>query len=74
MSAFTKEQVRERFEEVICISSLAFVKGSPLKPDGDAVSWSMSSMSHLMLEMGWRSIAVTEFQYTPERLAAAPAG
>ena len=28
-------------------------------------------MSHVMLEMGWRGIPVTEFLYRSERLAAA---
>lgn len=71
MRVFSEEQVRERFDELICVSLLAFIKGSPLKPDQKAIMWSMSSMSHMMLEMGRRGIPVTKFQYGPERLAAA---
>lgn len=71
MSDFTDEQLRERFDEITCVSSLAFIKDSPLKPSRDVIMWSMSSMSHMMLEMGWRGIPVTQFRYGPERLAAA---
>jgi hypothetical protein len=71
MHAFTHEQLRERFDEMTCISTLAFIKGAPLKPDQRAIMWSMSSMSHMMLEMGWRGVPVTQFQYEPERMAAA---
>jgi hypothetical protein len=71
MRKLTTEQLRARFDELICVSSLAFMKHSPLKPDRAAIMRSMQSMSHIMLEMGWRAIPVTEFQYGPERLAAA---
>jgi hypothetical protein len=71
MAAFTVEQLRERFDEIICISSLRFIKDSPLKPSDDAVSWSLSSMSHITLEMGWRGIPITQFMYHAVRLGAA---
>ncbi len=68
MQQFTAEQLRERFDEVICISSLAFIKHSPLKPDQTTIMRSMQSMSHVMLEMGWRGIPVTEFLYRSDGL------
>ena len=71
MAAFTTEELRDRFDEITCVSSLSFIKDSPLKPSHDALVWSMSSMSHIMLEMGWRGIPVTDFKYAAERLAAA---
>lgn len=71
MNDFTDEQVRERFDELICVSSLAFIKDSPFKPDESAINWSMSSMSHMMIEMGRRAIPMTKFQSEPERLAEA---
>ncbi|MCI0722471.1 MAG: hypothetical protein L0338_26405 [Acidobacteria bacterium] len=71
MSGFTEEELRERFDEIMCVSSLVMLKDSPLKPSHEATAWSMSSMSHLMLEMGWRGIPVTQFEFGPERLAAA---
>lgn len=71
MSVFTAEQLRERFDEIFCISSLRFIKDSPLKPRDDAVNWSLSSMSHITLEMGWRGIPITQFMYEAKRLAAA---
>ncbi len=71
MRGFTGEQLRERFDEIMCVSSLSLIKDSPLKPSHDATAWSLSSMSHLMLEMGWRGVPVTQFEFSPERLAAA---
>ncbi|MDZ7712733.1 MAG: hypothetical protein U5L06_06320 [Rhodovibrio sp.] len=71
MRYFTDEQLRERFDEIVCISALAFIRNSPLKPDKGAIMWSMSCMSHMMVEMGWRGIPITNFKYTPERLASA---
>jgi hypothetical protein len=71
MRDFTDNQLRNRFDEVTCLSSLAFVKHSPLKPTNDAVMWSMSTMAHLMLEMGWRGAPMTQFRYEPDRIAAA---
>ncbi|OYW85131.1 MAG: hypothetical protein B7Z22_09160, partial [Hyphomonas sp. 32-62-5] len=71
MQAFTDEQVRERFDEVICVSSLSFVKSTPFKPPREAAEWAMQTMSHLMQEMARRAIPITKFQHEPARLAAA---
>jgi hypothetical protein len=71
MKDFTKEQIRDRFDEVICVTTLGSMKNSPLKPGRDAMMWSMEAMSHLMIEMGRKAFPITEFPYEPERLAAA---
>jgi|TARA_B100002003_G_scaffold237077_1_gene253738 hypothetical protein len=71
MRDWSIKQVRERFDEVICISHLAFIVESPHKPDDAAIASSMESMSHLMLEMGSRAIPKTDFCYSPDRLAEA---
>lgn len=65
------EQLRDRFDEMVCIASLAFIKGSPMKPDHDAIARSMATMSHMMIEMGGRSIPSVQFRREPERMAAA---
>lgn len=71
MQGYTDEQVRERLDEALCIQRLAFVKSAPIKPDRDIVAWSLEMVSHLKLEMGWRSIPMTQFRIEPMRLAAA---
>ena len=71
MRQYSKENVRGRFDEIMCISSLAFIIGAPFKPPKEAIAWSMESMSHIMIEMGHRSIPATEFKLEPDRLAAA---
>ncbi|MGN6304195.1 MAG: hypothetical protein ACTHNH_05225 [Mesorhizobium sp.] len=71
MQHFTRDQLRDRFDEVNCVSVLRFIKASPMKPPDQAVAWCMSSLSHIMLEMGWRAIPATEFRLEPLRLARA---
>lgn len=71
MERFTHDELRNRFDEIMAISTLKFVKGSPETPIDEAVTWSMSSMSHIMLEMGWRGTPITDFPQEPIRLALA---
>lgn len=71
MKGFTTDKLRDRFDEIMAVSTLKFVKGSPEKPVDEAVTWSMSSMSHIMLEMGWRGTPITDFPQEPQRLALA---
>lgn len=71
MRGNTDEQIRERLDEIMCVTSLAFIIASPHKPGEDAIMWSMQSMSHVMLEMGWRAIPITQFPQEPWRLATA---
>ncbi|KAF0185689.1 MAG: hypothetical protein FD160_498 [Caulobacteraceae bacterium] len=71
MAGYSDEQLRERFDEINCISTLAFIKGSPIKPDKDAIMQSMSVMSHMMIEMGRRGIPAPQFRLEPARLAKA---
>lgn len=71
MRDFTKDELRDRFDEIMAVSTLKFVKGSPETPNDEAVTWSMSSMSHMMLEMGWRGTPITDFPQEPKRLALA---
>lgn len=71
MEKFTHDELRNRFDEIMVVSTLKFVKNSPETPNDEAVTWSMSSMSHLMLEMGWRATPITDFPQEPIRLALA---
>lgn len=71
MKKLTKVELRDRFDEIMAVSTLKFVKGSPETPIDEAVTWSMSSMSHIMLEMGWRGVPVTDFPQEPRRLSLA---
>ncbi len=71
MKEFTNEELRDRLDEITAISALKHVKGSPETPIDEAVMWSMSSMSHIMLEMGWRGTPITDFPLEPRRLALA---
>jgi hypothetical protein len=71
MNNFTKEQMRNCFDEAICIQALSTINGSPYKPDQKSVIWSLETMSHLVIEMGRKALPITEFPYVPARSAAA---
>lgn len=71
MRKFTKDELRDRLDEIMAVSTLKFGKDSPEVPIDEAVTWSMSSMSHIMLEMGWRGTPITDFPLEPGRLALA---
>ncbi len=71
MRHLTNDQLRDRFDESIFISTLAFIKGSPAKPSQQTMMANMALFTHLMLEMGDRAIPITQFQHSAERLIAA---
>jgi hypothetical protein len=71
MRAYDKESLRKRFDECIVTSTLGMLKNSPRKPDMKATMASMQLFTHVMVEMAERAIPATDFQYEPERLAAA---
>ena len=71
MRGYTKEQLRERFDETNAIATLAFIKVSPFKPPRNLIEWSMAMLFFFMIEMGWRAIPVTEFALQSERLVGA---
>lgn len=71
LAPMTNEQLRERYDEVICISLLAFTKNSPFKPPKQAIDAAMAGMCHLQQEMGLRAIPITEFRFKHTRVLQA---
>lgn len=71
LRSMTKSQLRERFDEIMVMTSLSFLKGSPQPLSQEAMALLMQQMTHMMVEMGDQAIPVTEFDHDPERAIAA---
>ena len=67
----TKGQLHERFDEIMVMTSLSFLNGSPQRLPQEGVTLLMEQMTHMMLEMGERAIPVTDFDHGPDRVVAA---
>ena len=71
MKRYATDQLRNKFDEIMAITVLGFVDGSPNKPPHDVIQRNMESFSHLMIEMGERAIPITAFPHDPDRAVAA---
>lgn len=71
LRALTEAQLYDRFDEVSLISSLAFLKDSPLRMDMEQRMAGIRLFSDMMDEMAHRAIPVTRFRHTMERAIAA---
>jgi hypothetical protein len=71
LADLTDAALRDRFDELMVISMLGMVKGSPVKVLPEAMTANMERFTHLMEEMNGRGIPITRFQYTPARESAA---
>jgi hypothetical protein len=71
LRGLTKEQLRDRFDEVATMSALSMLKNSPVKLTQEQDIGLIRQFGDFMQEMGDRGIPITEFQHTEEREAAA---
>lgn len=67
----TKEQLRDRFDEVATLNALSMLKNTPVEVTKDQTIGFIREFGDFMQEMGDRGIPITEFQHTDEREAAA---
>ncbi len=65
------EELRDRFDEVMLLSVLAFVHGSPLKPSPEVVSANLERFTHISVEMSDRALPATKFPADKDRDIAA---
>lgn len=71
LSGLTKEQLRDRFDEVNVLSMLSFLKNPPIKLDVEQSTNVIRQFGDLTLEMGNRGIPITEFRHERARELAA---
>lgn len=71
LKPLTKEQLRDRFDEIMLVNTLSFLKDPPITIEKERTTVNMERFTHMMLEMGDRAIPTTEFAYDPRRDIAA---
>ncbi|MBX3562612.1 MAG: hypothetical protein KF780_12475 [Sphingomonas sp.] len=71
LSRLSKEELRDRFDEVAVLSALSMLKNSPLRLTQEQGLSVIRQFGDFMQELGDRGIPITEFQQTDEREAAA---
>lgn len=71
LNALSDDQLRDRFDEAVLISSLAMLKDAPLRPDREKNIQALEQFTHIQVEMNERGIPITKFRFESERFAAA---
>lgn len=67
----SKDQLRDRFDEIAVLNALSMLKNSPIKFEQEQTFSFIRQFGNFMLELGERAIPITEFNHTDEREAAA---
>lgn len=71
MRDLTDEQIRDRFNECMVISMLAFLKERPVTLTTAAVVANLEKFNHIQIEVGRRGLTLPELRYVPARAVAA---
>lgn len=71
LKGLTKNQLRERFDEVTLMSTLCFLKNPPIKLSEDQSEAAIRAFGDFMQEMGNRGVPITDFPHDNERQHAA---
>jgi hypothetical protein len=71
LQLLTNDQLRDRFDEIMLINTLSFLKDPPVVVPKEQTTASMERFTHIMLEMANRAIPITAFAYDPRRDIAA---
>ena len=67
LRSLSREELRDRFDEVALLATLPMLVGTPLKLPTEGVQLAMQCFGDMMLELGERAIPITEFPHTAER-------
>lgn len=71
LSGISKDELRDRFDEIILINTLSFLKSPPITIPKHQTTVSMERFTHMMMEMADRAIPITQFDHDPRRMIAA---
>ncbi|WP_156851859.1 hypothetical protein [Novosphingopyxis baekryungensis] len=71
LQPLTNDQLRDRFDEIMLVNTLSFLKNPPVTISKDQTTLGIEQFTHLMLEMANRAIPMTAFSYDPRRDIAA---
>ena len=73
LKALTHDALRDRFDEVMLVTTLWGIKGCPIKPDMAAAMAAMEQFTHIQVEMHDRALPMTAFDHEFDRQLAAAA-
>ena len=71
LKGLTTDELRDRFDEIMLINTLSFLKNPPISVPKDQTTLSMERFTHMMLEMADRATPITQFDHDPRRMIAA---
>lgn len=71
LAELSKADLRDRFDEVTLVTSLMFLKNTPLELSQDEKTLWIRRFGDLTEEMGRQAIPITDFDYDPQRAYAA---
>lgn len=71
LKPLTDDALRDRFDEVMLVTTLWGIKGSPIKLDMAAAMIAMEQFTHIQVEMHDRALPMTAFAHESERQLAA---
>ncbi|WP_159646178.1 hypothetical protein [Sphingorhabdus sp. 109] len=71
LQPLTNDQLRDRFDEIMLINTLSFLKEPPVVIPKEQTTASMERFTHMMLEMANRALPITAFAFDPRRDIAA---
>ena len=73
LKPLTNDALRDRFDDVMLVTTLWGIKGSPVKMDMAAAMVAMEQFTHIQVEMHDRALPMTAFNHEFERQLAAAA-
>lgn len=71
LQPLTNDLLRDRFDEIMLVNTLSFLKDPPVIIQSEQTSAGIERFTHMMLEMADRAIPSTAFAYDPRRDIAA---
>jgi len=71
LKGLTIDELRDRFDEIMLINTLSFLKSPPIIVPKDQTTICMERFTHMMLELADRAIPITQFDHEARRIAAA---
>ena len=71
LRGMSRDELRERFDEVTLLTTLPMLKETPLKLPPEGGQMAIQCFQDMMLELGERAIPITEFPHTAERAISA---
>lgn len=71
LKSLTMDELQDRFDEIMLINTLSFLKSPPIIVPKDQTTISMERFTHMMMELAERAIPISQFGHDARRIIAA---